>query len=260
MPSPKRKSRRPLKPLREFLRHFGENLLDDAHDKRFYQKVVVSYCKCKLPQWHVRGTHDGDVLRCHEQYWCSLLKNNRGSCKLAKWCHFLIGNREANEQWNHWAVKLAACLIDPSHQLLPAEERYGIRFGDGIAFGPVHRRILFDSLKKYMGSHDMAVYIGEVGVPQILDVEHVAEADLLKKKALLVGVLDWWLEFCHNFLMQQHQESHRGYVTYGKAPKLRSRPASFRFGPYKRVSAPSRSWQESWRHGQNGEWIYMENA
>ena len=260
MPAPKRKSRKPLKPLRDFLRHFGEYCLDadDASDKRFYQKLVVNYCKTKLPKWHVRGDHDEDILLCHEHYWGNLLKSNGGHFKLARWCHFLISNREGHELWNHWCVKLTACLIDPTHHLVPAEERYGVRLDDGTAFGPMHRRILFDSLEKYMGGHDLATYIFESGVPQILDFKNVTEANSLNKKALLVEVLDWWLEFCHNFMIHEHQDSHRDYITFGKAKKLRSRPIEFKSAPYKRMRAPSSSWDKSWRGGQSGEWLYIE--
>ena len=185
-------SRQPLKPLRDFLRHIGKFCVADrAGGKRFYQKLVLNYCKAKLPNWHVSEDHDRAMLRCHEIYWRTLQRHDGGPCRLAEWCHLLISNRQEDQPWKRWCVNITACLIDRRYELLPPEECYGVFLGDGTAFGPGHERILFDSLDKYMGSHELATYIFEKGVPQIVDYNNVLESTSRTRTKLLLEALDW---------------------------------------------------------------------
>ena len=167
-------SRKPLKPLRDFLHHVAKFCLlpRDVRGKRFFQKFVLKYCNAKLPSWHVSNHHDQAMLQCHEIYWQALKRHGGKPCKLAEWCHLLISNRDTNQPWSRWCVHIAACLIDPSYNLVPAKERYGVCLDDGTAFGPGDQRTLFESREKYMGGHEIATYTFEHGVPQFFDSNH----------------------------------------------------------------------------------------
>ena len=128
--------------------------------------VVLNYCNANLPIWHDSGDPDGAMLLCHTTYWRTLQRDDGTPCRLAEWCHLLISNREQNQSRKRWAVHITACILDRTYELIPAEECYGIRLDDGTAFGPGRERVLFDSLDKYMGGHEIARYIFETGVPR----------------------------------------------------------------------------------------------
>ena len=246
------KSRRPLKPLRDFLRHVAKFCLPLKHaqGKRFYQKLVLNYCKTKLSHWHDSTHHDRDLLVCHEEYWRNLQRENGAPRKLAQWCHLLISNREKNQPWRRWCVHLTACLIDRSYELVPEEECHGVSLDDGTAFGPGHERILFDSLEKYMGSYEIASYIFEHGVPRIFNRYYVCTQTEMAR--MLIQTLDWWMNFIHNYLLYEHVQA-----TFGKSKNLRSRPNGFRTARYK-ITKTSR--RNTWRQGQSGEWLWLENG
>ena len=254
-------SRVPLKPLRNFLHHIGKFCFAHrAGDKRFYQKLVWHYCQTKLPNWHDSEQHDGAMLRCHERYWRTLQRHDGSPCRFAEYCHLLISNREEEQPWRRWCINITACLLDPAHELLAPEERYGVFLGDKTAFGPGHERIFFDSIEKYMGGSEIATFIFEKGVPQLFDYNNVFEATSETRTKLLIEALDWWCEFLHNVVMYEYNERvlpRDEHTTFGKCEKLRSRPTVFRSAPYKIITTTDASWNESWRSGQSGEWLYI---
>tara|TARA_B100000497_G_scaffold90255_1_gene100674 strand:- start:77 stop:958 length:882 start_codon:yes stop_codon:yes gene_type:complete len=256
-------SRKPLKPLRDFLHHVAKFCLlpRDVRGKRFFQKFVLNYCNAKLPSWHVSNHHDQAMLQCHEIYWQALKRYGGKPCKLAEWCHLLISNRDTNQPWSRWCVHIAACVIDPSYNLVPAKERYGVCLDDGTAFGPGHQRILFDSLEKYMGGREIATYIFEHGVPQMFDANQGFDVTSSTLTKLLIQTLDWWMEFIRNYVMYEHGVTREeDYATFGKIKKLRSRPSEFRSSPYKTTTATPGSRHDSWRQGQRGEWLWLEDG
>ena len=251
------RSRQPLKALRDFLRHIAKFCFppSQVREKRFYQKMVLNYCNTKLSRWQESTHHDRDLLVCHEKYWRNLQREDRSPRKLAQWCHVLISNREHNQSWRRWCVHLTACLIDRSYDLLPEEECHGVSLDDGIAFGPGHERILFDSFEKYMGSYELATYIFEHGVPRIFDYNDVFGTTSMQRTKMLVQTLDWWMEFIHNYVLYEHV-----HASFGKTKKLRSRPNGFRAARYKRTRTSPESWHNTWRQGQSGEWLWLEDG
>ena len=256
-------SRKPLKPLRDFLHHVAKFCLlpRDVRGKRFFQKFVLNYCNAKLPQWHDSNHHDRAMLQCHEIYWHALQLHGGTPCKLAEWCHLLISNRQRHQTWSRWCVQIAACLIEPTYNLLPATERYGVCLDDETAFGPGHQRILFDSLGKYMGGNEIATYIFEHGVPRLFDSNYGFDVTPSTRTKLLIQTLDWWMEFIRNYVMYEHGVTREeDYATFGKIKKLRSRPSEFRSSPYKTTTATPGSRHDSWRQGQRGEWLWLEDG
>ena len=125
-------------------------------------------------------------------------------CKLAEWIYFLICNRENNQTWDRWCTHLVACIIDRTHNLVPREECQGIRLHDGTAFGPSHCRILFSSLEKYMGGHELARCIFDRGVPKIFDYQNVSRTTTNTKRELLFDAWDWWMRFLRDYIMEEH--------------------------------------------------------
>ena len=260
--------RKPLKPLRDFVHHVAEFCFvpNDVRDKREYQRLVLDYCNTRLPEWHELTHHDRAMLSCHELYWDLLRRRHGTPCKLAEWCHFLISNKETGQSWDRWCVHITATLIDRTYNLIPQEECHGIRLDDGIAFGPGHRRIFFDSLDKYVGGHELASYIFSEGVPRVFDFRHVVDATSDIRRTLLEETLDWWMKF-----LQEYRMSPRDHAIYGgipphdhaihaRAEKLRNRGPRFRAAPYKITTQVPDSWRDSWRRGQRGQWLWLEDG
>ena len=255
-------SRQPLKPLRDFLRHISTFCFrsGDVRDKRFYQKVVLKYCNAELPNWHDSGDHDGVMLQRHATYWRTLQRDDGTPCRLAEWIHLLISNREQDQTAKRWAVNITGCLVDRTYQLIPPEECYGIRLGDGTAFGPGHERILYDSLQKYMGGQEIANYIFEHGVPRIFDYDTILDSTPSTRTKLLREVLHWWMNFLRDHIVDDHNIPKHDGATFGKTENLRSRPNVFRAAPYKITTSSQPSWHDSWRQGQSGEWLWLEDG
>ena len=265
--------RKPLKPLRDFVHHVAEFCFSqrDVCDKREYQSLVLDYCNTRFPEWHELTHHDRTMLSCHEIYWDLLRRRHGTPCKLAEWCHLLISNKDEGISWDRWCVHLTAALLDRTYRLIPQEECHGIRLDDGTAFGPGHQRILYDSLDKYMGSHELASYIFAAGVPRVFDYHHVFDSTPDTRRTMLMETLDWWIQF-----LQEYQMSPRDHAIYGGIPlhdhailagaeKLRNRPRRFRAAPYKTTTRVSDSWQvfdswRGWRRGQRGQWLWLEDG
>lgn len=256
-------SREPLKALRDLLHHVARHcfLPNQVRSKRYYQKLVLRFCQVYLPQWHVATHPHREMLLCHELYWRTLQRDDGTPCRLAEFIHLLVSNRQAKQSWSRWCVHVTACLIDPVYNLIPERDRYGLCLGDGTAFGPGHQRVLFDSLDKYMGGHEIANFIFERGAPRIFDWHHILDSTASTRKQMLIQTLSWWMCFLETRIAISHYEHpHRDPIAFGRFESFQTPPSVFRSAPYKRTTMMSDPYHNRWRQGQSGEWLWLEDG
>ena len=157
-------------------------------------------------------------------------------------------------------MHLVACIIERTHNLVPREECHGISLHDGTAFGPSHCRILFSSLEKYMGGHELARCIFDRGAPKIFDYQNVSRTTTNTKRELLIDALDWWMRFLRDYIMEEHLRPLENHDIFRETENIRSRPHEIRSAPYKITTAIPHSWNDNWRRGQRGQWLWLEDG
>ena len=188
---PRKATKQPIRALRDFIRDLQQHCLPHLErNKAHSHRLVLDYCKKKLPKFNVPRSSDWRILTRHQHWWECIEKKNGRSAAFVAWCQ-IIGDSSAN----HHASSSSCHAI--YKQPLENLER---------------------TLERDMGDERIATYIWYNGAPKIFyeqrrrateesqgrrhrKMKRLSSIDS-ETNELFHEVLDWWLQLIKSWSFQ----------------------------------------------------------
>ena len=255
------------KAFRNCLRHFAKRCLPKSEQKRKaeYHRIIQGFCKNKLPHYDKVGSDHWSICAAHEKYW-ERIEKTKTKKRLADLCQLFFNNRAEGQDWQVWCLCLTLCFLEPANKLLSAEECADLKLSNHDSCGALHENMLMEAMRKYMGGSELASYIYENGVPQLLAEKHNRGDEVL-----LIEFLEWWVMFLRGIAQEddaQRQNTEKKTALEAQ-PLDGDKENGYRRSPVTIPAKKERTTpftiatpcpQPDWRHGQHGRWIWVENS